>query len=65
MRQDVSITFGGIKSLEMSGRDATVTERRGNGARRWLIALVILVAGTLLALMVFLHLSGTLGPGIH
>jgi hypothetical protein len=32
---------------------------------RWVLVLVAIVAGALLGLMVFLHLTGTLGPGLH
>jgi hypothetical protein len=40
----------------------------GGGARgtpRWLLILVVIVAVALLGLMVFLHLTGSLGPGLH
>jgi hypothetical protein len=32
---------------------------------RWVLILVTIVAVALLGLMVFLHLTGTLGPGLH
>jgi hypothetical protein len=32
---------------------------------RWLRILVVIVAVAVLGLMVFLHLTGTLGPGPH
>jgi hypothetical protein len=32
---------------------------------RWVLILVAIVAVALLGLMVFLHLTGTLGPGLH
>jgi hypothetical protein len=35
------------------------------GSRRWVIAAWILLVGALLALIVFLHLSGAIGPGVH
>jgi hypothetical protein len=31
----------------------------------WVLILVAIVAVALLGLMVFLHLTGTLGPGLH
>ncbi len=32
---------------------------------RWVLVLVVIVAIALVGLMVFLHLTGTLGPGLH
>jgi hypothetical protein len=32
---------------------------------RWGLVLVVIVAIALVGLMVFLHLTGTLGPGLH
>ena len=32
---------------------------------RWVLVLVVIVAIALVGLMVFLHLSGTFGPGLH
>jgi hypothetical protein len=32
---------------------------------RWGLVLVVVVAVALVALMVFLHLTGTIGPGLH
>jgi hypothetical protein len=32
---------------------------------RWGLVLVIIIAIALLVLMIFLHLTGTFGPGIH
>jgi hypothetical protein len=32
---------------------------------RWLVILVVVVAVAVLGLMVFLHLTGTMGPGLH
>jgi hypothetical protein len=32
---------------------------------RWVLILVAIVAVALLGLMVLLHLTGTLGPGVH
>jgi hypothetical protein len=32
---------------------------------RWVLILVAIVAVALLGLMVFFHLTGTLGPGLH
>ena len=40
-------------------------EPAGAGPRRWVVAIGILVASAVLALMVFLHLSGAIGPGSH
>jgi hypothetical protein len=51
--------------------DAEDEARRGadgGGARgtpRWLLILVAIVAVAVLGLMVFLHLTDTLGPGLH
>jgi hypothetical protein len=36
-----------------------------SGMPRWLVILVAIVAVALLGLMVLLHLTGTLGPGLH
>jgi hypothetical protein len=36
-----------------------------SGTPRWLLILVAIVAVALLGLMVVLHLTGTLGPGLH
>ncbi len=36
-----------------------------NSTPRWVFVLGIIIATALLGLMVFLHLSGTLGPGVH
>ncbi len=33
--------------------------------RRWAFVLGIVMAIALVALMIFLHLTGTLGPGVH
>ena len=35
------------------------------GARRWVVGLGIVLAIALLGLIIFLHLSGAIGPGIH
>jgi hypothetical protein len=32
---------------------------------RWVVVLGIVMAIALIGLMVYLHLSGTLGPGVH
>ncbi len=45
--------------------------RRGPGRAaprsrpRWVVILVVAVAIALVGLMVFLHLTGALGPGVH
>ena len=36
-----------------------------NSTPRWVLILVAIVAVALLGLMVLLHLTGTLGPGVH
>jgi hypothetical protein len=36
-----------------------------SGPPRWMLLLGIFVAIALLGLIIFLHLSGTLGPGTH
>jgi len=42
------------------------SEREEVGRRpRWAVVLGIVVAFALLGLMVALHLSGTIGPGVH
>jgi hypothetical protein len=35
------------------------------GAPRWVVVLGIVLAIALLGLIIFLHLSGAIGPGIH
>lgn len=37
----------------------------GNRKTRWPIVVVIIAAVAFLALMIALHLSGGLGPGVH
>ena len=32
---------------------------------RWVLVLVVILAIALVGLLVFLHLTGTLGPGLH
>ena len=32
---------------------------------RWVVVLVVIATIALVGLMVFLHLTGTLGPGLH
>jgi hypothetical protein len=35
------------------------------GPKRWVVVVGILVAAAVLGLMIYLHLSGAIGPGIH
>ena len=55
----------------LPSRDETDRARRRpdqdapSGAPRWVVALVTVLAIALLGLIVFLHLSGAIGPGIH
>jgi hypothetical protein len=55
----------------LPSRDETDRARRRpdqdtpSGAPRWVVAVVIVLAIALLGLIVFLHLSGAIGPGIH
>jgi hypothetical protein len=49
-------------------RETDDDTRRGgtaSGTPRWLVILVVIVAVALLGLLVFLHLTGTIGPGLH
>ena len=53
-----------------SHEDADRARREPNqdaprGASRWVVAVAIIVAIALLGLIVLLHLSGAIGPGIH
>jgi hypothetical protein len=42
------------------------SDREAAGSKpRWVLVLGIVVALALLGLMVFLHLNGTIGPGVH
>ena len=40
-------------------------ERSPGGASRWKVVLGVTIAIALLALIVLLHLTGTIGPGAH
>ena len=35
------------------------------GMKRWVFVVVILIGMALLGLMILLHLSGAIGPGVH
>jgi hypothetical protein len=48
---------------EQNGDPSTVGSR--SGASRWGIVVGIAIAVTLIALIVLLHLTGTIGPGAH
>jgi hypothetical protein len=37
----------------------------GRGIKRGIVVAVILIGLALLGLMIFLHLSGVIGPGVH
>jgi hypothetical protein len=39
--------------------------RATSGTPRWVVIVGIVIAVALLALIVFLHLSGAIGPGAH
>jgi hypothetical protein len=42
------------------------SDRGAPGSRpRWVVVLGIIIVTALVALMVFLHLTGSLGPGLH
>jgi hypothetical protein len=45
--------------------DPSRDAEHGGGPKRWIAIIGILVAAALLGLMVFLHLSGAIGPGLH
>jgi hypothetical protein len=36
-----------------------------SGTSRWVVLVGIVIAAALLGLIVFLHLTGAIGPGIH
>jgi hypothetical protein len=42
-----------------------MSDDRSSGPGRWLVILGILVVAALLALIAFLHLSGSIGPDLH
>lgn len=50
-----------------TGDDSGVESGRGStaGPPRWMAAAGIIVAIVVLSLFVFLHLSGSVGPGAH
>ena len=68
----MSLTNGAVHMADPPrSPEADDQARRGadggaaTGTPRWLLILVAIVAVAVLGLMVFLHLSGTLGPGLH
>jgi hypothetical protein len=53
---------GSPETQDEAGRGA---DGAASSTPRWVLILVAIVAVALLGLMVFLHLTGTLGPGLH
>lgn len=47
------------------GTDRPPARGPTSGTARWLVVVGIVVAVGLLALIVFLHLTGAIGPGVH
>jgi hypothetical protein len=49
----------------IGGGGGTVDPKSGGRKPRWPIVVGIVVAAAFLGLMIALHLSGSLGPGMH
>jgi hypothetical protein len=64
-RRDHIIADPSRSSEKSDGIGADPSRSPTGGPRRWVVALVIIVAIALFGLIVFLHLSGAIGPGIH
>jgi hypothetical protein len=47
------------------GTDGPGPEESSGGTPRWVVVLGITIAIALVALIVLLHLTGTIGPGAH
>ena len=54
-----------LRSPEDADRARRGPGRRVEGPPRWVVVVGIGLAIALLGLIVFLHLSGAIGPGIH
>ena len=55
-----------LRSLEEADRARRGPEQHASrGTPRWVVAVAIILAIALLGLIVFLHLSGAIGPGTH
>ena len=54
-----------LRSPEDADRARRRPEDASRGTPRWVVAVAIILAIALLGLIVFLHLSGAIGPGTH